>query len=210
MLKIDIITIFPEMFGGPFDYSMVKRGAEKGLVDIKIHNLRDWSIDNHKTVDDSPYSGGPGMVMKIDVIDRAIEALKTDNTKVILLDTKGKMYSQKEAEKLALEGHIILIAPHYEGIDHRVHEYLADEVYSIGPYVLSGGEIPVMVVVDSVVRLIGGVLGNPDSLKEESYSDNLPLEYPQYTRPEEYKGWKVPEVLLSGDPKKIKEWRKSF
>lgn len=198
------------MFDGPFGYSMVKRGIEKRLVDIKIHNLRDWAVDNHKTVDDSPYSGGPGMVMKVDVIDRAIEALKTDNTKVVLLDTKGNMYNQKEAEKLVLEGHIILIAPHYEGIDHRVHEHLADEVYSIGPYVLSGGEIPVMVVVDSVVRLIGGVLGNPESLVEESYSDTLPMEYPQYTRPEEYKGWKVPEILLSGDPKKIREWRKNF
>ncbi len=210
MLKIDIITIFPEMFDGPFGYSMVKRGVEKGLVDIKVHNLRDWDMDNHKTVDDSPYSGGPGMVMKVDVIDRAIEALKTNSTKVVLLDTKGKMYNQKEAEKLVLEGHIILIAPHYEGIDHRVHEHLVDEVYSIGPYVLSGGEIPVMVVVDSVVRLIGGVLGNPESLVEESYSDDLPMEYPQYTRPEEYKGWKVPEVLLSGDPKKIREWRRGL
>jgi tRNA (guanine37-N1)-methyltransferase len=148
------------------------------------------------------------MVMRVDVVDRAISALKSPNTKVILLDTKGKMYNQKAAETLKNEEHLIMIAPHFEGIDHRVHDNLADEVYSIGPYVLSGGELPVMVMVDSIVRLLPGALGNPESLAEESYSEEYEVEYPQYTRPAEYKGWKVPEILLSGDHKKIADWRK--
>lgn len=211
-MKIDILTIFPEMFEKVFGTSIVGRATGTGLVDIKVHNLRDWSDDNYKSVDDRPFGGGAGMVMRVDVIDRALKELlpKADKqkTKVILLDTKGKMYDQKAAETLKGEEHLILIAPHFEGIDHRVHDNLADEVYSIGPYVLSGGELPVMVVVDSIVRLLPGALGNPESLTEESYSDSFALEYPQYTRPADYKGWKVPEVLLSGDHKKIAEWRK--
>ena len=146
--------------------------------------------------------------MRVDVVDRALNDLKTPDSKVILLDTKGKLYNQKNAESLKNEEHIILIAPHFEGIDHRVHEHLADDVYSIGEYVLSGGELPVMVVVDSIIRLIPGSLGNPESLAEESYSDEYSVEYPQYTRPGDYKGWKVPEILLSGDHKKISDWRK--
>jgi len=207
-MKIDILTIFPEMFEGVFGTSIIGRATGTGLVEIKIHNLRDWSDDNYKSVDDKPFGGGAGMVMKIDVIDRALSDLRKPESKVILLDTKGKMYQQKTAETLKNEEHIILIAPHFEGIDHRVHDNLVDEVYSIGPYVLSGGELPVMVMVDSIVRLVPGVLGNPESLSEESYSEDFEVEYPQYTRPAEYKGWKVPEVLLSGDHKKIAEWRK--
>jgi tRNA (guanine37-N1)-methyltransferase len=207
-MKIDILTIFPEMFEGVFGTSIIGRATGTGLVEIKIHNLRDWSDDNYKSVDDKPFGGGAGMVMKIDVIDRALSELRKPESKVILLDTKGKMYNQKTAETLKNEEHIILIAPHFEGIDHRVHDNLVEEVYSIGPYVLSGGELPVMVVVDSIVRLVPGVLGNPESLSEESYSEDFEVEYPQYTRPAEYKGWKVPEVLLSGDHKKIAEWRK--
>jgi len=213
-MKIDILTIFPEMFEGVFKTSMIGRAVGTGAVNINIHNLRDWSDDNYKSVDDRPFGGGAGMVMRVDVIDRAIQELKNSKnqkikTKVILMDTKGKMYDQKTAEVLKTEEHLIMIAPHFEGIDHRVHEQLADEIYSIGPYVLSGGELPVMVVVDSICRLIPGVLGNPESLAEESYSEDMAMEYPQYTRPAEYKGWKVPEVLLSGDHKKISEWRKS-
>ncbi len=177
-------------------------------VRINVRNLRDWSDDNYKTVDDRPFGGGAGMVMRVDVIDRALQELRTPESKVILMDTKGKMYNQKEAESLKDEKHLIFIAPHFEGMDHRVHEHLADEIYSIGPYVLSGGELPVMVVVDSICRLMPGVLGNPESLKEESYSDEIAVEYPQYTRPQEYKGWKVPEVLLSGNHKEIEKWRK--
>jgi tRNA (guanine37-N1)-methyltransferase len=208
MLKIDILTIFPEMFEKVFSTSIIGRATGTGLVDIKVHNLRDWSDDNYKSVDDRPFGGGAGMVMRVDVIGRALADLRKPNTKVVLLDTKGKMYDQKAAEILKGEEHLILIAPHFEGVDHRVHDHLVDEVYSIGPYVLSGGELPVMVVVDSVVRLIPGALGNPESLTEESYSDSFALEYPQYTRPADYQGWKVPEILLSGDHKKIAEWRK--
>lgn len=207
-MRIDILTIFPEMFEGVFKTSIIGRATGTGIVDIKVHNLRDWSDDNYKSVDDRPYGGGAGMVMRIDVVDRAIEALRTQDTKVILLDTKGKMYNQNEAKKLTTVNHLIMIAPHFEGIDHRVHDNLADEVFSIGEYVLSGGELPVMVVVDSIVRLLPGSLGNPESLTEESYSEEFSVEYPQYTRPAEYKGWKVPEILLSGDHKKIEDWRK--
>lgn len=207
-MKIDIITIFPEMFEKVFGTSIIGRATGKGIVEIKIHNLRDWSDDNYKSVDDRPFGGGAGMVMKVDVVDRALADLKKSGSKVILLDTKGKMYSQKDAETLKNEGHVIFIAPHFEGIDHRVQENLVDEVYSIGPYVLSGGELPVMVLVDSIVRLLPGALGNPESLTEESYSKDFETEYPQYTRPAEYRGWKVPEVLISGDHKKIADWRK--
>ena len=201
------------MFEGVFKTSIIGRAVGTQAVEIKVHNLRDWSDDNYKSVDDHPFGGGAGMVMKVDVVDRAIQELKESGsngikTKVILMDTKGKMYNQKTAEKLTAEEHLIFIAPHFEGIDHRVHEQLADETYSIGPYVLSGGELPVMVVVDSLCRLLPGVLGNPESLKEESYSEDMAVEYPQYTRPAEYKGWKVPEVLLSGNHKEIEKWRK--
>ena len=213
-MKIDILTIFPEMFT-PLTESIVRRAQDKGVVEIKIHNLRDWSTDKHKSVDASPYGGGPGMVMRVDVVDRAVEEVKklrsyeVKNSKVILMDTKGPIYNQQKAEQLKSEEHLIIIAPHYEGIDHRVHEHIADEVISIGSYVLTGGEIPAMAVVDSVVRLLPGVLGNEESLVEESYQTEGQIEYPQYTRPEEYNGWKVPEILLSGHHKKIGEWRKS-
>jgi tRNA (guanine37-N1)-methyltransferase len=213
-MKIDILTIFPEMFAGPFSESILKRAVDKSLVEIKVHNLRDWSTDKHHKVDAPPYGGGPGMVMMVEVIDRAVEELKNSRTqelkvRVVLMDTKGPVYNQKKAEELKNYEHLILIAGHYEGIDHRVHEHIADEVISIGEYVLTGGELPAMIVVDSVVRLIPGVLGSEDSLAEESYSQEGKIEYPQYTRPEEYKGWKVPEILLSGHHKKISEWRKS-
>ncbi len=207
-MKIDILTIFPDMFEQVFKASMIGRAVGTQAVSINVRNLRDWSDDNYKTVDDRPFGGGAGMVMRVDVIDRALQELRTPETKVILMDTKGKMYNQKSAESLKDEKHLIFIAPHFEGMDHRVHEHLADEIYSIGPYVLSGGELPVMVVVDSICRLMPGVLGNPESLKEESYSDEIAMEYPQYTRPQEYNGWKVPEVLLSGNHKEIEKWRK--
>jgi len=208
-MKIDILTLFPKMFDGPFNESIVKRAIEDKKIEIKVHNLRDWAEDKHKTTDLPPYGGGPGMVMKVDVIDRAIEELKEKSTKVVLLDTKGEMYNQRKALELSKFDHLILIAGHYEGVDHRVHENIADEVISIGEYVLTGGEIPVMVVVDSVVRLVPGVLGNAVSLDNESFNKPGNIEHPQYTRPEEYKGWKVPEILLSGDHKKIEEWRKN-
>ena len=213
-MNIDVLTIFPEMFMGVFGTSIIGRAVGSGKVELKVHNLRDWSDDNHKSVDGRPFGGGAGMVMRVDVVDRAIQEIKTrklENSKcrVILLDTKGEMYGQKKAENLSKEEHIILIAPHFEGIDHRVHDNLVDEVICIGPYVLSGGELPVMVVVDSIVRLLPGSLGNEESLAEESFNDGDTREYPQYTRPAEYNGWKVPEVLLSGDHAKIAKWRKN-
>jgi len=209
-MKIDILTLFPQMFTGPLSESILKRAQEKGAVEIKVHNLRDWAEDKHHTTDLPPYGGGAGMVMRVDVIDKAVTALKKENkkTKVILLDTKGEIYKQEKAKRLSKEEHLILIAGHYEGVDQRVHDHLVDEVICTGEYVLTGGEIPAMTVVDSVVRLLPEVLGNPDSLTEESFNDKDQIEYPQYTRPEEYKGWKVPKVLLSGNHKEISEWRK--
>lgn len=208
-MKIDVLTLFPQMFDSPFAESIIKRGVENGALEIKAHQLRDWAEDKHKTVDLPPYGGGPGMVMKVDVIDRAIEALKEKNPKarVVLMDTKGTMFDQKKAIELSkLEG-LIFICGHYEGVDHRVHENLVDETITIGEYVLTGGELPAMVVIDTLARLIPGVVGNPESLSEESYQEGAEQEYPQYTRPETYKGWKVPEILLSGDHAKIKKWR---
>lgn len=199
------------MFSGFLRESMMKRAQEKGAVEFFIHDLRRWSDDKHQSVDAPPFGGGPGMVMRVDVVDRAVNDVKTEagykNTKVILLDTKGKIFKQATAEKLAQEQQLILIAPHYEGIDHRVHEHVADEVLSIGEYVLTGGELPAMAVADAVVRLLPGVLGNPESLTEESYSEEVAVEYPQYTRPRDYKGWGVPEILLSGDHGAINKWR---
>ncbi|KKU29349.1 MAG: tRNA (guanine-N(1)-)-methyltransferase [Candidatus Amesbacteria bacterium GW2011_GWA2_47_11b] len=206
MLKVDILTLFPEMFTGPFDHSIVRRATDKSLVEIKIHNLRDWATDKYKSVDDKPYGGGPGMVIRVDVVNAAVTALRSQRTKVILLDAGGKKFNQKKAADLSHDEHLILICGHYEGVDHRVHEHIADEVISIGDYVLSGGEVPAMVVVDTIVRLLPGALGNEQSLIEESHNAGE-AEYPQYTRPEEYNGWKVPEILLSGDHAKIKKWR---
>ncbi len=213
-MDIDILTLFPEMFVGPFDQSILRRAQDKLLVEIKIHDLRDWATDKYKSVDDRPYGGGAGMVMRVDIIDKAIASItgKSGNTsKIILLDAGGKKFNQGLARDLVHDEHLILICGHYEGVDHRVHEHIADEVISIGDYVLSGGEIPAMVVVDTVVRLLPGVLGNEKSLEEESFTEHRTpnIEYPQYTRPEEYKEWKVPEVLLSGDHAKIKKWRSS-
>lgn len=216
-MQIDILTLFPEMFEGPFGTSMLKKAQDDDLVEINIHNLRDWATDKHKTVDDRPYGGGPGMILMIKPIDRALKELKSNvkgqKSKVVLLSAKGKTYNQQKAQDLSELEHLILIAGHYEGVDERVAQHLVDEEISIGNYVLTGGEIPAMVVVDSVVRLIPGVL-KPESLKEESFkptADNRQLttevEYPQYTRPEEYNGWKVPEVLLSGNHKEIEKWK---
>jgi tRNA (guanine37-N1)-methyltransferase len=207
-MQIDILTLFPEMFAGPLDWSIVKRAKKKGLVEIKVHNLRNWATDAYKSVDGRSYGGGPGMVMRVDVIDRAVEELRNEKTRIVLLDAGGEPFTQKKAEALASVEHLIFICGHYEGVDHRVHERIAHEVISVGPYVLSGGEIPTMLIVDSVVRLLPGALGNEVSLVEESHGV-LETEYPQYTRPDEYKGWKVPEVLMSGHHKKIETFRKS-
>lgn len=205
-MKIDILTLFPEMFEGVLGQSIIKRSRDKNLVEIAVHNLRKWAIDTHGSVDDHPYGGGAGMVIRVDVIDNALKDLKDNNSKVILTDARGKTFNQSLAKNFSQEKHLILIAGHYEGFDHRIHENLADEIISIGDFVLTGGEIPVMTIIDATIRLIPGVI-NEESLKEESFTHPDTLEYPQYTRPEEYKGWKVPDVLLSGNHKEIKAWR---
>ena len=209
-MKIDIITLFPQMFSGPFDQSIIKRAQEKGLVEIKIHDLRAYGEGERKTVDDRPYGGGVGMILRVDIIDKAISDLRKNskNTKVVLLDATGNKFTQKIAGGLSSVKHLILIAGHYEGFDHRIHEHLVDEVISIGDYVLTGGEIPAMVVTDSVVRLIPRVLKKEGATKLESFSNPNLLEFPQYTRPETYKGWQVPKVLLSGNHKEIESFRK--
>ncbi|OGM27092.1 tRNA (guanosine(37)-N1)-methyltransferase TrmD [Candidatus Woesebacteria bacterium RIFCSPLOWO2_01_FULL_39_61] len=218
-MKIDILTLFPDMFSGPFATSMLKKAQDNGLVEISIHDLRNWATDKHKTVDGRPYGGGAGMILRVDIIDRALKTLKSKiinrKSKIILLSAKGKTFNQERAQEFSKLDNLILIAGHYEGVDERVAEHLVDEEISIGDYILTGGEIPAMVIVDAVVRLIPGVL-NPNSLIDESYSSlktrNLKIknytEYPQYTRPEKYHGWKVPEVLLSGNHKEIENWRR--
>lgn len=207
-MKIDIITLFPEMFKGPFDASIIKRAESKALIDLNVHDLRRWGEGERKNVDDRPYSGGPGMIIRVDVLDAALKDLKKKNSKVILLDATGERYTQKKAQEMSKLNHLILIAGHYEGVDHRVHEHLVDEIISVGDYVLTGGEIPVMTVVDSVIRLLPGVLGKDESSVDESHKEPGYLEYPQYTRPEEYRSWKVPSVLLSGNHAEIEKWKR--
>ena len=207
-MKIDIITLFPKMFSGPFDESILRRAQNKGLVEIKIHNLRDWVKDKRKTVDDRPYGGGVGMILMVEPIYNALKDLKNEKIKgekTILLTPRGKVFNQKTAQKFSKLKHLIFIAGHYEGYDERIAKY-ADEEISIGDYILTGGELPVMVIVDSVVRLIPGVLEKSNAVKNESFTKNL-LEFPQYTRPEKFEGLVVPKILLSGNHKKIEEWR---
>ena len=204
-MKIDILTLFPDMFKGPFDESIVRRAMDKKLVKINIHNLRDWTKDKHRSVDDRPFGGGVGMVMMVEPIDLALKDLKKKGSKVILLSPRGKVFNQKEAIHLSNLDHLILICGHYEGVDERVFN-LIDEEVSIGDFVLTGGELPAMVVIDSIARLIPGVLEKSEATKNESFTDNL-LEYPHYTRPADYKGEKVPPILLSGNHKKVDDWR---
>lgn len=205
-MKIDILTLFPEMMEGPLNQSILKRAQEKNLLSIKIWDLRKWTKDNHKTVDGKPFGGGAGMVMMIEVIDRALEELKTKESKVIFLTPQGQPFKQRKAQELSSAKHLIFLCGHYEGVDERVRENLVDEEISLGDFVLTGGEIPAMAVIDATARLLPGVLGNKDSIKDESFNKNR-LEYPQYTRPADYKGWKVPKELLSGNHKEIDRWR---
>ena len=207
-MKIDILTLFPKMFSGPFDESIVKRAQDKGLLDIQIHDLRDYGEGERRSVDDRPYGGGIGMILRVDIIDSALKKLRNNESRVVLLDAGGEKFTQKKAVELSKVEHLILIAGHYEGIDARVHEHLVDEIISIGDYVLTGGEIPAMVIADAVTRLIPGVLPKPGAIELESFSEENLLEFPQYTRPEKYRSWKVPEVLLSGNHKEIEKWRK--
>ncbi|KNF08787.1 tRNA (guanine-N(1)-)-methyltransferase TrmD [Gottschalkia purinilytica] len=205
-MKIDVLTLFPEMFHETMNTSIIGKAIENEKVSIDYINIRDFSEDKHKRVDDYPFGGGPGMVMKPEPIYEAIKSVKKENSRIIYLSPKGKVYNQSMANELSEEEHIVLICGHYEGIDNRIIEnYITDEI-SIGDYVLTGGEIPSMVIIDSVVRLIPGVLSTEESFMLESHYDGL-LEYPQYTRPRVFNGHEVPEVLLSGNHKKIEEWR---
>jgi tRNA (guanine37-N1)-methyltransferase len=210
-MNISILTLFPNMFSGPMSESIVKRAQEKGLATIDLLNIRDFTEDKHHTTDLPPYGGGPGMVMSVEPIDKALEKVKGEGEKgkmkTVLLSAKGKLFSQEKAQEYTKLDQLILICGHYEGVDERVAEHLIDEEIRIGDYVLTGGEIPAMVVTDSVIRLLPGVLGDDMSSHDESHSEVGVLEYPQYTRPAVYKGWKVPDVLLSGNHAEIEKWR---
>ena len=226
-MKFDILTLFPKMFEGVFGESMIKRAVEKKIIEIKTHDMRQWAWNNYGAVDDKPYGGGVGMLIRVDVIAKAItditnfqktnlqfpnksqiinNNLQREKTRIVLTSARGKKFTQRDAERLGKYDNLIIICGHYEGFDERISE-LVDEEISIGDYVLTGGEIPAMTIIDSVTRLLPGVLGKYVSSKDESHSSDGYIEYPQYTRPEVYDGKKVPEVLLSGDPKKILEFQ---
>jgi tRNA (guanine37-N1)-methyltransferase len=205
-MKIDVLTLFPAMFTGPLDESIIKRARDTGRLDLAIHQLRNYAHDRHKTVDDRPFGGGPGMLLKPEPIFEAVEDLARENTHVVLMSPSGRAFSQAIAQELATREHLLLVSGHYEGFDERVREQLADDELSIGDYVLTNGALPVMVIVDAVTRLLPGVLGDDESAQQDSFSDGL-LEYPQYTRPAEFRGMKVPEILLSGNHAQIAQWR---
>ena len=206
MTRLDIITIFPAMYNGPFDESIVKRAREEGLIEINLVDLREFTHDRHRSVDDRPYGGGAGMLMKPEPIFEAVDTLRTPQSRIVLLSPQGQQFQQQHAEELAEAPHLIFICGHYEGVDERVRIGLADVELSIGDYILSNGNLAAMVVVDAIVRLLPGALGCEESAVRESFSDGL-LEYPQYTRPEEYRGMRVPEILLSGNHAVIEAWR---
>ena len=209
-MRIDILTIFPGMFRGPFEESIVKRAVEKGIVQIFLHDIRDYTSDKHRTVDDYPFGGGQGMLMKPEPLFAAVEDVQgqaAERGPIVFLTPQGRLFDQKVAVELASHDRLILICGHYEGVDARVHEHLATDEVSIGDYVLSGGELAAMVVVDAVVRQIPGVLGSPLSSADDSFAEDL-LEYPQYTRPADFRGMGVPEVLLSGNHGEIALWRR--
>ena len=218
-MHIHILTLFPNMFTAPFSESIVKRAIDRGLVEIAIHNIRDYTSDRHHVVDDSPYGGGPGMVLKPEPLFEAVTAIKgagwefghsekgESELPVILLTPQGRLFDQRAAEGLSKYEEVILICGHYEGVDERVREHLVTDEISIGDYVLSGGELAAMVVVDSLVRQLPGALGSEEAVGEDSHSSGL-LEYPQYTRPQSFRGWEVPEVLLSGNHAEIARWRR--
>ena len=205
-MRIDILTLFPKMFEGFLNESIIKRAREKGLVEINLINFREFSKLNNSQVDDTPYGGGNGMVLMPGPIIDAVESVKTKNSKVILMCPQGVPYNQQKAQELKKEKHLILICGHYEGFDERIRNFVDEEI-SIGDYVLTGGEIPAMAISDSIIRLLDGVI-KKESYMEESFSNNL-LDYPVYTKPQEFRGLKVPDILLSGDHKKIDEWRKT-
>ena len=209
-LRFDIVSIFPGMFESPFADSIIQRAWEEGLLDLRVHDLRDYSLNKHRKVDDTPFGGGVGMVMNVEPIARVIAAIKKEvpETRTILLSPGGRPFDQEKAWEFSRLPSLTLICGRYEGIDERVRLHFVDEEISIGDYVLTGGEIPAMVLVEAISRLVPGVLGDPESIVEESFAGDL-LEYPQYTRPRDYQGFKVPEILISGDHKKIRDWQKA-
>jgi tRNA (guanine37-N1)-methyltransferase len=209
-MRIDVLTLFPEAFAGPLEASILGRALASGIATVGLHNIRDYAIDRHQVVDDYAYGGGPGMVMKPEPLAAAIEAVRDSATprgRTVLLTPQGRLLRQLVVDELAAEERLILVCGHYEGVDERIREHFVDDEISIGDYVLSGGEIAALVVIDAVVRRQPGTLGSPDSLLEESHSDGL-LEYPQYTRPAEFRGWRVPDILLSGNHGEIARWRR--
>ena len=206
-MKIDVLTIYPGMFPGPLDESIVKRARESGKLQLGFSDLRDYTHDRHRTVDDRPFGGGPGMLMKPEPLFEAVDNLRDKNTRVILTSPVGRPFRQEIAKQMSNEDHLILVCGSFEGFDERVREHLADDEISIGDYVLTNGALPAMVIIDAITRLLPGALGDDESSQDESFSDGL-LEYPQYTRPAEFKGMKVPEVLQSGDHGAIEQWRR--
>jgi len=207
-MQIDVITLFPKMFESPFGESIIGRAIKNNLLSLKLHNMRDWAWNSYGAVDDKPYGGGVGMLIRVDVIDKALKQIKKNNSRVILTSARGKKFSQQDAQRLAKYENLVFICGHYEGFDQRVSE-MVDEEISIGDYVLTGGELPTMIMVDAITRLLPGVLGKDASSQDESHCVENYIEYPQYTRPQIFGGIEVPEVLLSGDPKKIEDWQKS-
>jgi tRNA (guanine37-N1)-methyltransferase len=205
-MKIDVLTLFPGMFAGPLDESIIKRAREAGILELQIRDLRDFAHDRHRTVDDRPFGGGPGMLLKPEPIFEAVEHLASADTHVVLLAPAGRTFNQRVAAELSRFDHILLVCGSYEGFDERIREHLAHDEVSIGDYVLTNGALPAMVIIDTVTRLLPGVLGDEASARDESFSGGL-IEYPQYTRPAEFRGWKVPDVLLSGHHAAIAEWR---
>jgi tRNA (guanine37-N1)-methyltransferase len=206
-MRIDVITLFPELFDVPLRTSLLGKAVAAETVDVTAHDLRQWGLGKHKAVDDEPYGGGAGMVMRPEPIFAAVESLATERSHVVLLSPRGALLKQSKVNELGAREHLVLICGRYEGVDERVSEALAHEEVSIGDYVLAGGELPALVVIEAVSRQVAGVLGNPDSLVSESHAQGL-LEYPHYTRPAEYRGLRVPEVLLSGDHGRIATWRR--
>ena len=206
-MKIQILTIFPRICEGVLGESMLKRAQEKGLATLEAMDLRAWATDKHRTTDDAPYGGGPGMVMKVEPIARALDALRGKTTRVVLMSPQGRKFDQRVAEAYSRKSHVIIVCGHYEGVDQRVADHLVDDEISIGDYVLTNGALAALVFADAVVRLIPGVLGDAGSAAQDSFSTGL-LDHPHYTRPEDFDGWKVPEVLLSGNHAAIEAWRK--
>jgi tRNA (guanine37-N1)-methyltransferase len=206
-MRVDVLSLFPAMFAGPLDQSIVGRARKGGILDFRVHDLREWTHDRHRTVDDRPFGGGAGMVMKPEPVFEAVESLRQAGTRVVLMGPCGRTLNQEVVRELSTCVHLVLVCGSYEGFDERIREHLADDEISIGDYVLTNGALPAMVIVDAVTRLLPGVLGDDESAVEESFSDGL-LEYPHYTRPPEFRGWRVPDVLLSGNHAEIERWRR--